>query len=296
MTKCRVLDGKMLAKQIRAQIKLDISVSTKKIGRPPGLAVILVGDDPASATYVASKGKAAREAGFEAFDTKLPASVSFDQIAEVIKSYNSNPQVDGILVQLPLPKGLDTNRLIAMLDPKKDVDGLHPYNQGLLMRGEGALKPCTPLGVMKLIDLAFSEVGSENHLVADLSGKSAVVLGRSILVGKAVALLLLERNATVTVAHSRTQDLPAVCRTADIIVAAVGKPNLVRKEWINPGAVVIDVGINRLPTGSLCGDVAFEEVAQVCSAITPVPGGVGPMTIAMLLRNTFEAWKGRYAS
>lgn len=266
----------------------------QKIGRAPGLAVILVGENPASKTYVASKHKLAKECGLETFDSHLPASISASDLRKVIEGYNANDAVDGILLQLPLPAPLDGAEFVRLIAPEKDADGLHPANQGLLLQGAPAPRPCTPLGVMVMLDLALSNVQvTDTTTLADipkasLAGKSAVVIGRSQLVGKPMGFLLLERNATVTFAHSKTADLPAVCRAADVIVAAVGVPNLVKRDWVKPGAIVLDVGINRMPDGKLCGDVAYGEVAPVASAITPVPGGVGPMTVAMLISNTVE--------
>lgn len=281
----KVIDGKTAAASIRSEIREEVEALKSRVGRAPGLGVILVGDDPASKTYVASKEKAARECGFEAFDAKLPSDASFDDVAAAIKRFNNNPGCDGILMQLPLPKHLNSDPLISMIDPAKDADGLHPYNQGLLMQGRADLRPCTPYGVVKLLERSNVE----------LTGKKVVVIGRSILVGKPAALLLLEKNATVIIAHSKTKDLPSVVRDCDIVVAAVGIPNFVKGDWIKEGAVVIDVGINRLDTGKLAGDVAYEEAYQKASLITPVPGGVGPMTIAMLLSNTLTAYKKRNA-
>ena len=254
--------------------------------------MILVGENPASKTYVASKHRLAKECGLETFDSHLPASVTREELAAVIEGYNHNDKVDGILLQLPLPAPLDGSEFVRMIAPEKDADGLHPVNQGLLLQGAPAPRSCTPLGVMTMLDLAMSDITlGETTTLADLpraslAGKSAVVIGRSQLVGKPMGFLLLERNATVTFAHSKTTDLPGVCRAADIVVAAVGVPRLVKRDWVKPGAIVLDVGINRLPDGKLCGDVDYDDVAPVASAITPVPGGVGPMTVAMLISNT----------
>jgi methylenetetrahydrofolate dehydrogenase (NADP+) / methenyltetrahydrofolate cyclohydrolase len=292
----KLLDGKWLAAQFHRSIKDEVTSRAAVFGRPPGLGVILVGDNPASKAYVGNKQKIATNCGFATFDTKLTNEATANDVASAIRSYNNDPRVDGILLQLPLPKHLNSNALLDLIDPKKDADGLHPLNQGLLARGEGHLRPCTPLGSMKLIDLALSkydaagEVNPEQIPVADLTGKKAVVIGRSILVGKPVALLLLERNATVTMAHSKTKDLAAVVKEADIVVAAVGVAHLVKREWVKPGAIVIDVGMNRLPTGELTGDVDFKGVSEVCGAITPVPGGVGPMTVTMLIYNTLKGF------
>lgn len=288
----KILDGKTLSRAVARTVAAQVANLSSKIKRSPGLAVILVGDNPASKTYVASKHRFAKECGLETFDTHLPATTSREELAAVINSYNTNDKVDGILLQLPLPAPLDGAEFVRLIAPEKDADGLHPANQGLLLQGAPAPRPCTPLGVMTMLDLALSGVTlSETTTLADLppaslAGKSAVVIGRSQLVGKPMGFLLLERNATVTFAHSKTKDLPAVCRAADIVVAAVGVPRLVKRDWVKPGAIVLDVGINRLPDGKLCGDVDYDDVAPVSSAITPVPGGVGPMTVAMLISNT----------
>ncbi|NLF25655.1 MAG: bifunctional methylenetetrahydrofolate dehydrogenase/methenyltetrahydrofolate cyclohydrolase FolD [Deltaproteobacteria bacterium] len=296
----KLLDGKWLAAQEHAAVQMEVQRLQAMYGRPPGLGVILVGDNPASQVYVRAKERVARKCcGFRSFNRKLTERASEREVEDTICAFNLDPAVDGILLQLPLPKHLDAAALLDLIDPTKDVDGLHPLNQGLLARGAGDLRPCTPLGVIKLIDLAFSELRPNAQTAAaelpcaDLSGKRAAVLGRSILVGKPTALLLLERNATVTQAHSKSPDLSKICREADIVVAAVGVPRFVKREWLKPGAVVIDVGINRLPSGALTGDVDFERAAEICAAITPVPGGVGPMTIAMLMFNTLRAYKKR---
>jgi methylenetetrahydrofolate dehydrogenase (NADP+)/methenyltetrahydrofolate cyclohydrolase len=248
-------------------------------GFTPGLAVVLVGEDPASSIYVRTKDRAAREAGIEARTIRLPAQTAQTVLLATIQTLNDDPAIDGILVQLPLPRGLDSQAVIEAIDPAKDVDGFHPINVGHLADGRPALVPCTPLGVMKLL----RAVG------VDLTGAVAVVLGRSAIVGRPMARLLVAADATVTIVHSRTRDLPAECRRAEILIAAVGKPEMVQAGWIRPGATVIDVGINRLPDGRLVGDVAFEACAAVAGAITPVPGGVGPMTVACLLENTLTA-------
>jgi methylenetetrahydrofolate dehydrogenase (NADP+)/methenyltetrahydrofolate cyclohydrolase len=267
---------------------------SKKVGRPPGLAVILVGDNPASKTYVASKHRFAKECGIITFDSHLPATVSPDELRKVIQAYNHDDHVDGILLQLPLPAPLQGSDFVPLISSEKDSDGLHPLNQGLLLQGLQAPRPCTPLGVMTMLDLALCSKELDERMTLDdipaasLVGKSAVVIGRSQLVGKPMGFLLLERNATVTFAHSKTADLAAVCRGADIVVAAVGVPKLVKRDWIKPGAIVLDVGINRTADGKLVGDVDYEAVAPVASAITPVPGGVGPMTVAMLMLNTVD--------
>jgi methylenetetrahydrofolate dehydrogenase (NADP+)/methenyltetrahydrofolate cyclohydrolase len=296
------LDGKWLSAQITTQIAQEVATLKQKTGRVPGLGVILVGDNPASHAYVANKEKLAKKCGFETFDARLPASTTAAQILAAIEKFNADPAVNGILLQLPLPNGIDSAPLIEKILPEKDADGLHPLSQGLLMRGGGVLRPCTPLGSMKLIDLAYSSIDPEAGPAdvskipeASLAGKNVVVIGRSVLVGKPVALLCLERNATVTMAHSKTQDLAAVTRKADIVIAAVGVPHLVKEDWVKDGAIVIDVGMNRLPDGKLTGDVDYEAVAPRCKAITPVPGGVGPMTVTMLILNTLQSFKARHA-
>ena len=265
----------------------------KKRQLSPGLGVILVGDNPASMVYVANKEKAAKRVGFKTFDQRLPSNSSFEEVSAAIDRFNQDPNVHGILLQLPLPNGLKADKLIERIDPKKDADCLHPINQGYLLRGGAKLRPCTPAGALHLIDLSFHMLsGGElkyNVSAKDLSGLSAVVVGRSILVGKPMALMLQERNATVTMAHSKTKDLVSVCRSADILIAAVGVKELIRGDYIKPGAVVIDVGINRGEDGKLYGDVSYEEAFKVASAVTPVPGGVGPMTIQYLLENTLIA-------
>lgn len=281
----KIIDGKAFAGQLRTRIAAGVTTFRQATSRAPGLAVVLVGDDPASAVYVRAKGKACAEVGIESFEHRLPADARQDQLIELVEQLNDDPRVDGILVQLPLPKGLDDKAVIAMIDPAKDVDGFTPINAGRLAIGETALTPCTPLGSLMLL----------KDRMGDLSGKEAVVIGRSNIVGKPMAQLLLQENATVTLAHSRTVDLAAVVRRADIVIAAVGRPEMIRGDWLKPGAVVIDVGINRIDNidqpgkTRLVGDVAFDEAHAVASAITPVPGGVGPMTIAVLLRNTLVA-------
>jgi methylenetetrahydrofolate dehydrogenase (NADP+)/methenyltetrahydrofolate cyclohydrolase len=273
----QILDGKMLAAAVRAEVAARVATLSYK----PGLTVVLVGDDPASRVYVKSKDKAATEAGLHARTIRLPEATTEAELLRVVRDLNDDPEVDGILVQLPLPGALKASEqaVIDALDPAKDVDGLTATNAGRLANNMPGLVPCTPKGSMKL--LALSGV--------TLKGARAVVLGRSVLVGRPVAALLTSADATTTIAHSRTRDLAEECRRADILVAAVGRPEMVPGEWVKPGAVVIDVGINRLPDGRLVGDVAYESCAAVASAITPVPGGVGPMTIACLLENTVEA-------
>ena len=288
-----LIDGKALASDIYSHIKKEVDEAVSSGKRQPCLAVILVGDNPASQTYVANKDRTAKQkCGFKTRSSILPADTKLEVIADTIKGYADDPNVDGILLQLPLPAGLNPHLLLNLIPPEKDVDGLHPLNQGCLMGGMNALRPCTPLGIMKLIDVAFAN--GEKLFDApkvDLSGKKAVVIGRSILVGKPVALMLLERNATVTLIHSKTDNPEEIARQADIVVAAVGKPELIDEKWIKPNALVIDVGINRVAEKSLVGDVAFNKVTDKCSAITPVPGGVGPMTVAMLMMNTLKAYK-----
>jgi len=274
-----IIDGKAVAATEREKTAARARAFAERFGRKPGLAVVQVGEDPASTVYVRNKRRSSAEVGIESFAHDLPASYGEAKLIELIRSMNADDRIDGILIQLPFPKGYDTNRVIDAIDPAKDVDGLHAVSAGLLMVGRPGLRPCTPTGCMRLLE----EVG------VDPAGKRAIVIGRSILVGKPVALMLLEKNATVTMAHSRTVDLGSVVREADIVVAAVGKAHLVKGEWIKPGAVVIDVGTNRKPDGKLTGDVDFEAASRVASAITPVPGGVGPMTIAMLLANAVDA-------
>ena len=293
MSLCKILDGKALASRIHKKLHTEVDNYVQQGKRQPGLAVVLVGENPASKTYVANKEKTAtQKCGFKSFNAILAEDATQEEVAAAISKFNNNPEVDGILMQLPLPKHLDSTSLLNLISPEKDVDGLHPVNQGLLMRGLAGIRPCTPLGIMKLLDLAYQDDGCEEDApAADLSGLKAVVIGRSILVGKPVSMLLLERNATVTVVHSRTKEGAKICREADIIVAAVGVSQMVTKEWVSKGSIVIDVGINRLSDGKLVGDVDFEGVKELCRAITPVPGGVGPMTVAMLMANTFDAYK-----
>jgi len=272
------IDGKAVAAVVRGEVRARVARLAER-GITVGLATVLVGDDPASQVYVGHKQKACGEVGIRSFGHRLPATTSQPELVGLVRELAANPSVHGILVQLPLPKGLDPDAVIDAIPPAKDVDGLHPVNQGRLMAGVPGLRSCTPLGVMRLLD----ETGVE------LKGARAVVVGRSVLVGKPLALLLLERHATVTLCHSRTRDLGAEVGRADVVVAAAGQPGLVRGEWIAPGAVVIDVGTNRTPEGKLCGDVEFAVARERARAITPVPGGVGPMTVAMLLANTVTA-------
>jgi len=291
--KALLIDGKAASAAVLARVAAE----TANLAHKPGLAVVLVGEDPASQVYVKSKGKAAKECGFHSVQHDLPATTTQAQLIALVESLNADPAIHGILVQLPLPKGIDSSKVLETIAPEKDVDGFHPVNVGLLSAGltERALVPCTPAGAMLLIQQAAKALGR------DISGAEAVIVGRSNIVGKPMAQLLLAQNATVTVAHSRTKDLPAVARRADILVAAVGRPEMIRGDWIKPGALVIDVGINRVPGEGLnaqgqpktrlVGDVALQEALDVAGAITPVPGGVGPMTIALLMSNTLQAAK-----
>jgi methylenetetrahydrofolate dehydrogenase (NADP+) / methenyltetrahydrofolate cyclohydrolase len=279
----RIIDGKSIAAELRGRIAQATASLTAAHKVTPCIAVVLVGDDPASTVYVRSKAKAVAEAGMRTFDRKLPAATNEAELRAVIAELNADRAVTGILVQLPLPPQIDAHRIISSIDPAKDVDGFHPINVGRLASGLPALVPCTPLGCVMLAKTVH----------ASLAGFDAVVVGRSNIVGKPVAQLLLAENCTVTIAHSKTRDLPAVCRRADLLVAAIGRPETVRGDWIKPGATVIDVGINRVAGEAgkpkLVGDVAYDEAAAVAGAITPVPGGVGPMTIACLLLNTLRA-------
>jgi methylenetetrahydrofolate dehydrogenase (NADP+)/methenyltetrahydrofolate cyclohydrolase len=276
-----IIDGRAIAARLREQVKQDAEAFAAEYGRPPGLATIMVGDDPASAVYVAGKHKASGEAGIASFDHRLPADATYEQVAELIARLNADPECSGMIVQLPVPDHLDGVALTGLVDPDKDVDGLTEVSAGRLALGKPGLRPCTPAGVMDLL-------ASIPTPPTQIEGADAVVIGRSNLFGKPMAQMLIAASATVTVCHSRTRDLPGVCAAADILIAAVGRPELVKADWVKPGAVVIDVGINRTADG-LVGDVAFDEVKEVASAITPVPGGVGPMTIAGLLRNTVQA-------
>ena len=280
-----IIDGNAQGEALRGRVAEAVR-SLAGQGVTPGLAVVLVGEDPASRVYVKNKSARTIEAGMRSFDHRLPADASEAEVLAIVRQLNADDAVDGILVQLPLPPHIDAARVLLAIDPAKDVDGFHPVNAGLLATGQTALVPCTPLGCVILA----------KSVHPNLSGLEAVVVGRSNIVGKPVAQLLLAESCTVTVAHSRTRDLPEVCRRADILVAAVGRPEMIRGDWLRPGATVIDVGINRVPNPAagegktkLVGDVAFSEAAEVAGAITPVPGGVGPMTIACLLRNTVQA-------
>ncbi|CAO3413364.1 bifunctional methylenetetrahydrofolate dehydrogenase/methenyltetrahydrofolate cyclohydrolase FolD [Azospirillum argentinense] len=287
MAEAKIIDGKAFAAGLRARVAEGVAALKASHGVTPGLAVVLVGEDPASQVYVRSKEKALADLGMNSFDHHMPADLGEAELLALIDRLNADPAVHGILVQLPLPKHIDTARVLARIVPEKDADGFHVVNAGLLATGgAGAIVPCTPLGSLLLL---------RDTLGNDLKGKRALVLGRSNIVGKPMAQLLLQQDCTVTVAHSRTQDLPGECRRADILVAAVGRPEMVRGDWIKPGAVVIDVGINRIPHPTepgktkLVGDVAYDEAVKVAGAITPVPGGVGPMTIACLMLNTLAA-------
>ena len=279
-----IIDGKAFAASLRAQTAAAVPAFVDAAGRKPGLAVVLVGEDPASQVYVRSKIKATLEAGLQSFEHRLAASATEQELVDLVERLNADERVDGILVQLPLPAGIQEKAVIAAIDPAKDVDGFHIANAGALAVGDKALVPCTPFGAMALL----------KHQLGDLSGLEAVVVGRSNIVGKPMAQLLLQQNCTVTVAHSRTRELAEVVRRGDIVVAAVGRPQMIRGDWLKPGATVIDVGMNRIVvdaqgTTRLVGDVDFDSAAEVAGAITPVPGGVGPMTIAVLLRNTLVA-------
>ena len=279
-----MIDGRAVAAAVKERVKVDRAAFEEEFGRPPGLATVLVGEDPASEVYVGMKVKACAEVGIDSIHQQPDASIRQEELEALVAELNADEKVDGILVQMPLPDHLDEDRVVALIDPAKDVDGLTPVNAGLLAHGTPGLTPCTPAGVMELLA----------HEGVDPSGLEAVVVGRSKLVGVPVARLLLLANATVTMAHSRTRDLDAVCARADILVAAVGVPKLLGAAAVKPGAVVIDVGVNRLEEG-LVGDIDFDAAAEVAAAITPVPGGVGPMTIAMLLHNTLQAGHARMA-
>jgi methylenetetrahydrofolate dehydrogenase (NADP+)/methenyltetrahydrofolate cyclohydrolase len=279
-----IIDGRAIAQAVRADVARDAAALRESTGHVPGLVTILVGDDPASQVYVRNKVAACEEAGMASFHERLGEDATQGEVEALVERYNADDRVDGILVQSPLPGGLDFKRVLDRIDPGKDVDGFHPLNVGRLVAGQPGLVACTPAGVMELLRRTGTQI----------EGAEAVVVGRSDIVGKPVALLLLHRHATVTICHSRTRDLPGVVRRADIVVAAVGRPQMVKGDWIKPGATVIDVGINRTDAG-LVGDVEFSSAEAVAGAITPVPGGVGPMTIAMLLRNTVDAAAARHS-
>ena len=279
-----IIDGKAIAQRVRAEVRQEVAAWVEAGGRRPGLATVLVGEDPASAVYVGAKQRASQEAGLEGFDRRFAEDATHEEVERVLRELNADPGVTGILLQLPTPPQVDGGALTEIIDPAKDVDGLTPISAGLLAKGRPGLRPCTPSGVMELL---------ARHDVA-LEGAEAVVVGRSDLVGKPLAALLLAANATVTTCHSRTRDLAGVCRRADVLVAAVGRPRFVQGDWVKEGAAVIDVGINRTDAG-IVGDVDFAPAAERAGLITPVPGGVGPMTIAMLLRNTLAAAKAQAA-
>lgn len=277
-----IIDGKAIAEDIRKVIATDVS-ALKAQGTTPGLAVVLVGEDPASRVYVSMKEKACAQAGIFSAEHKLPESTSEAELLQLIDQLNQDSRIDGILVQLPLPKQIDESKVLEAISPKKDVDGFHPYNVGRLATGNPLFRPCTPYGVMKMLE----------HTGVDLKGKEVVVVGRSNIVGKPVALMCLAEHATVTICHSRTRDLAGHVARADVVIAAVGQPEMIKGDWIKPGAVVIDVGVNRVAEKKLVGDVEFTAAKERAGAITPVPGGVGPMTITMLLYNTVESAKRR---
>ena len=274
-----IIDGNKIAQDIRNEVRQSAILLKEQKGIVPGLAVVLVGEDPASQVYVGRKAKACAEVGFLSREHKLPADTSETRLLEIIAQLNQDQLIHGILVQLPLPKNMSTEKIIAAIDSRKDVDGFHPYNVGGLVTGSPLFTPCTPKGIMELIF----------RTGIDLKGKEAVVVGRSNIVGKPIALLLLAQHATVTICHSRTKDLPFVTRRADVLIAAIGKARMIKADMVKDGAIIIDVGVNRLENGKLVGDVDFDEVAAKASFITPVPGGVGPMTIAMLMKNTLDA-------
>jgi methylenetetrahydrofolate dehydrogenase (NADP+)/methenyltetrahydrofolate cyclohydrolase len=279
----KILDGKVISQKVRDEVREGVARFVAEHGRPPGLDVILVGEDPASVVYTRNKEKASNEVGMRGRLHRLPAETEQAAVITLIAELNADPNVDGILVQLPLPKAINEERVLDAVDPSKDVDGFLPINAGRLATGRPGLVPCTPRGCMRLL--------AESGL--NLNGARAVVVGRSNIVGKPMAQLLLAQNATVTIAHSKTRDLAALCREADVLVAAVGRPRMIQGDWVKEGAVVIDVGINRLPDGKLAGDVDTEAAKERAAWITPVPGGVGPMTIACLLENTLAAAKMR---
>lgn len=277
MSEARILDGRAIAQKVRAEVAEKVAaLLARGEAYRPGLAVVLVGDDPGSQIYVRNKTRACQEAGIATFDHRLPATTTHSELVALLSALNRDPRVHGVLLQLPLPKGLDAGPILATVDPNKDVDGLRGENVGQLWLGQPRFVPCTPLGVMRLLSEAETRI----------SGAHAVIVGRSNLVGKPMAALLLQADATVTLCHSRTKNLPALVAQADILVAALGRPEAIRGDWVKPGATVIDVGINRLPDGRLCGDVEFATAKTRAAVITPVPGGVGPLTIAMLVHNT----------
>ncbi|MGI5906204.1 MAG: bifunctional methylenetetrahydrofolate dehydrogenase/methenyltetrahydrofolate cyclohydrolase FolD [Candidatus Pararuminococcus gallinarum] len=280
-----IIDGKAVSQQTREKIAVETNELKEKTGITPGLAVVIVGDDPASRVYVNNKKKACAEVGFYSEEHALPAETTQEELVKLVKELNSREEIDGILVQLPLPKHIDEKAVIEAISPKKDVDAFHEQNVGKIMIGNYSFLPCTPAGIVELID----------SIGVDVTGKECVVIGRSNIVGKPMAMLMLHKNATVTICHSRTKNLPEVCRRADILIAAVGIAKFVKADMVKPGAIVIDVGMDRDENGKLCGDVDFENVKEVAGYLTPVPGGVGPMTISMLMKNTLTAAKERAA-
>ena len=275
-----IIDGKMVASKIKENIAAEVKTLKQKTGKTPGLAVVLVGNDPASAVYVRNKNKTCENLGFHSFENILPADTSESKLLGLIHELNIDDRVNGILVQLPLPDQISSNKILEAINPKKDVDGFHLENVGRLVTGNATFKPCTPEGIIQLLD----------HYEVNIEGKHAVILGRSNIVGKPISLLLLERNATVTICHSKTQNLSAITKSADILIAAIGKPNFVTEDMIKDNTIIIDVGINRVDN-KLIGDVDYQSVSQKASLITPVPGGVGPMTIAILMANTLQSFK-----
>ncbi|NIQ00833.1 MAG: bifunctional methylenetetrahydrofolate dehydrogenase/methenyltetrahydrofolate cyclohydrolase FolD [Nitrospinaceae bacterium] len=278
-----LIDGKKVSAEIKEQVAAEVETLKQQTGQVPGLAVVLVGEDPASAVYVRNKNKTCGKMGFHSFSHTLSADTQEGELLKLIAELNANPEVNGILVQLPLPKQINEQKVLEAIDPAKDVDGFHPVNVGYLTSGADSLAPCTPAGIIEMLD----------HYKIEIEGRNAVILGRSNIVGKPMASLLLKRHATVTICHSRTQDLAGVARSADILVAAIGKPRFVTADMVKEGAVVIDVGINRVD-GKLVGDVDFDAAAEKAAFMTPVPGGVGPMTIAMLMKNTLKAFKNAH--
>ena len=276
-----IIDGKIVSKKVREEITLDIAKFKEESGKTPGLAVVVVGDDPASAVYVRNKHKACLEVGITSYQIEYPAETTEEELLKKIDELNADPKVNGILVQLPLPKHINEDAVINRISPLKDVDAFHPENVGKIMIGKYEFLPCTPAGIVELL----------KHYNVEVEGKRCAVIGRSNIVGKPMSLLLLERNGTVTICHSRTKNLAEITKESDIVVVAIGRANFLTADMVKPGAVVIDVGINRMDDGKLCGDVKFDEVEKIASKITPVPGGVGPMTITMLLKNTLAAAK-----
>ncbi len=275
-----LLDGKVVSASIREKLKQSVSGCKEKFGRVPGIAVIIAGDDPASHVYVSSKEKAASDIGFHSIVDRVSDTITTDELLALIDKYNKDEMIDGILVQLPVPKGVDDKKILRAIDPTKDVDGFHPFNVGLLNIGEDTLISCTPAGIMEIL----------KHYNIDVAGKDCVIIGRSNIVGKPMSAMMIKANATVTVCHSKTKDIEKKCSEADILVAAIGMPKFVKASFIKKGAVVIDVGMNRDENNKLCGDVDYEDVKDIVSAITPVPGGVGPMTITMLMSNTLKSF------